>query len=229
MTDLATIALNLAAAVLAGAVVGWERSYFGRAAGLRTHVLVALASATAMVLATHPTHVSQWFAPNTVQMDPGRIVQGIMTGVGFLGAGVIVKDGVSIYGMTNAASVWMSAALGVTLGMGYFGAGALATVLTLAVLTGLRWIEVFVPRQVYALATFRFDHAACPTQDELKAWLKERGVRMNYFSYRKLNNGSRRELSGAIQANRERDFMALETDLNGWPGLVEYDFSRNNK
>ena len=142
------------------------RSYFGRAAGLRTHVLVSLASATVMVVATHPASVARAFPPDTLRMDPGRIIQGLMTGVGFLGAGVIVKEGVSIYGLTNAASVWMSAALGIVLGLGYFGAGAMATAATLAVLVGLRWVELSVPRQVYALATFRFDHEACPTQAE---------------------------------------------------------------
>ena len=229
MGDLSAIAVNLGAAVLAGVVVGWERSYFGRAAGLRTHVLVSLASATVMVVATHPASVARAFPPDTLRMDPGRIIQGLMTGVGFLGAGVIVKEGVSIYGLTNAASVWMSAALGIVLGLGYFGAGAMATAATLAVLVGLRWVELSVPRQVYALATFRFDHEACPTQAELKAWLGERGLRMNHFSYRKLQDGRRRELSGTVQARREADFMSLETELNGWPGLVEYDLSRNNK
>ena len=229
MPDLVAIALDLGAAALAGAAVGWERSFFGRAAGLRTHVLVALACATVMVLATHPAHVIQAFPHDTLRMDPGRIIQGLMTGVGFLGAGVIVKEGVSIYGLTNAASVWMSAALGIVLGLGYFSAGALATVATLAVLVGLRWVELTLPRQVYALTTLRFDHEACPSQEELKAWLQARGLRMNHFSYRKLDGGSRRELSGTVQARHETDFMELEGELNRWSGLVEYDFSRNNK
>ena len=132
-------------------------------------------------------------------MDPGRIIQGLMTGIGFLGAGVIVKEGVSIYGLTNAASVWMSAALGIVLGLGYFSAGGLATLATLAVLVGLRWLELSLPRQVYALATLRFDHETCPSQEELKAWLRERGLRMDHFSYRKLDEGRHRELSGTVQ------------------------------
>src|SRR3954471_702682 len=90
-----TIVMHLLVALVAGALIGFERSYQGRPAGFRTHTLVSMASAVLMILTVYQ---SAWFnAPNdVVRIDPTRMAQGIMTGIGFLGAGVIVKEGASV-------------------------------------------------------------------------------------------------------------------------------------
>ena len=95
--------LRLVAALGAGACIGYERSFHGRPAGLRTHVLVCLASSLLMLVTVYE---DEWVRGSSeVRLDPTRMAQGIMTGIGFLGAGVIVKEGLNVRGLTTAASI----------------------------------------------------------------------------------------------------------------------------
>src|SRR5574340_1694072 len=127
------IDLHLGSAWLAGSLIGLERSFHGRPAGFRTHALVCLASALLMVVTVYQ---NQWMTAvplEAIRTDPTRMAQGIMTGIGFLGAGVIFKDGITVRGLTTAASIWTTAAIGILLGAGLYFPGALATALTLGV------------------------------------------------------------------------------------------------
>src|SRR3984893_7735792 len=97
--DELVIVVRLGAALLIGAMIGLERSYHGRPAGFRTHSLVCLASSLLMLVTVYE---GQWFTPQSMQrvvVDPTRMAQGIMTGIGFLGAGVIMKEGLSVRGL----------------------------------------------------------------------------------------------------------------------------------
>lgn len=112
------IFLNLLGALLLGLTVGYERAYHGRAAGMRTYGLVCMASCALTVVSGYPNF---WFGGNhalvaATMIDPTRIIQGIVTGIGFLGAGIIMKDGMNISGLTTAASIWASSAIGVLVG-----------------------------------------------------------------------------------------------------------------
>src|SRR5271165_714558 len=111
----AFIGVNLAGALLLGMLVGYERSYQGRAAGMRTYGLVCMAS-TALTIFVGFAPLWYGGSPSQAAGDPTRVVQGVVTGIGFLCAGVIVKDGMSIRGLTTAASIWTVAATGVLLG-----------------------------------------------------------------------------------------------------------------
>src|SRR6201996_5286822 len=150
------IAGNLACAWLAGGVIGLERSYHGRAAGFRTHCIVAIAAAAAIMAALIPALQPELFHGSASVDNAGRVAQGIMTGIGFLGAGVIFKAGVNIQGLTTAASVWATAAIGILFGIGAYVPGALATGAVLASLIVLRWVEQWMPANVYVWSTFRF-------------------------------------------------------------------------
>src|SRR5205085_1783509 len=108
------------AAIVAGGVIGLERAYRGRAAGMRTNALVAFAAALLVGLSEH---AGPWAIAGA---DPTRVIQGIVTGIGFLGAGVIVKEGFSVRGLTTAASVWVVAAIGIVFGAGLYIAGTAA-------------------------------------------------------------------------------------------------------
>ena len=115
------ILLNLLGALALGLLVGYERSYHGRAAGMRTYGLVCMASAALTVIGGYPGH---WFGGHVSQYltnsDPTRIVQGIVTGIGFLGAGVIMREGFNISGLTTAASIWTSSVIGILVGVGFY-------------------------------------------------------------------------------------------------------------
>src|ERR1051325_5868244 len=128
-----TIVSHLLVALVAGALIGYERSFQGRPAGFRTHALVGMASSLLMLLTVFQ---SSWVLASTdvVRIDPTRMAQGIMTGIGFLGAGVIVKEGASVRGLTTAASIWITAAIGILAGVGFYFPVVIATALPLGTL-----------------------------------------------------------------------------------------------
>src|SRR5262245_56905049 len=150
------ISFRLVAALLAGGLIGLERSYRGRAAGFRTHALVCIASSLLMLVTVYESHWFSSVAGARVTIDPTRMAQGIMTGIGFLGAGVIVKEGLSVRGLTTAASIWVTAAIGILTAIGFYFAAGLGTVLTLGTLSLFRWIEGKIPTEHYANFTVCF-------------------------------------------------------------------------
>jgi putative Mg2+ transporter-C (MgtC) family protein len=171
------IMVRLVVALSFGALIGIERSYHGRPAGFRTHALVCLAS-TALMLVT--VYESQWFRPDTASavrgaIDPTRMAQGIMTGIGFLGAGVIMKDGLSVRGLTTAASIWITAGIGILVGIGFFVPAGLTTGLTFGALGGFRWIERRMKTESYAHFSIRFAPEHMLSQAEVLDFVKSQG------------------------------------------------------
>ncbi len=108
--------LRLAAAVILGAAIGYEREITGRPAGLRTHLIIALASATFMLVSTQFVFFQHYTKGNPIAVDTSRIAASVVTGVGFLGAGAILRTGIGVQGLTTAASLWLVAALGIAAG-----------------------------------------------------------------------------------------------------------------
>src|SRR6188768_3936603 len=141
---------RLTGALVIGAMIGFERSFHGRPAGFRTHALVCLASALLMLVTVYQLHWMTEVPIDTIRADPTRMAQGIMTGIGFLGAGVIFKEGLTIRGLTTAASVWVTAAIGILIGIGFWLPALIGTAATLAVLSVFRLLEERMPQEVYA-------------------------------------------------------------------------------
>lgn len=126
--------LRLLAAMLLGGLVGMERQSRGREAGLRTNILVCLGSAAVIVAFQKLSSGLSVDADSIIRMDPARAAAGVITGIGFLGAGTIVKSHDFVRGLTTAASIWAVAAIGVTVGLGEY---VIATAVTLLVLVAL--------------------------------------------------------------------------------------------
>ncbi|HWZ71342.1 MAG TPA: MgtC/SapB family protein, partial [Casimicrobiaceae bacterium] len=166
-------------ALLAGALVGLERSYRGRAAGLRTYALVCLGSALLVVLAEELSR-----GPAGGVGDSTRVIQGIVTGIGFLGAGVIVKEGFSVRGLTTAASIWVISAVGVVIGGGFYVLGAIATALTLALLSILRTVEDRLPSQTYVHCHLSFHRDQLRDEVWLRKLVAGHGFSITDLSYR---------------------------------------------
>ncbi|MCK4586413.1 MAG: MgtC/SapB family protein, partial [Gammaproteobacteria bacterium] len=137
--DYNLMALRLGLALLAGGIIGLERAMHGREAGFRTHALVCVSSSLLMVLMVYQWELVPKEFLDTVRADPSRMAQGIMTGIGFLGAGVIIKEGLTVRGLTTAASIWMTASIGIVIGMGLFFPAFLATIITVLTLSVFRW------------------------------------------------------------------------------------------
>jgi len=129
------IVIRLCLAFLGGGIIGFERSYRRQVAGLRTHILIAIGAASLMLLSIW---IPQTFSERG---DPGRIAAQVVSGIGFLGAGAIIRLGSNIRGLTTAASLWLTAAIGLTIGAGMFVAALTAEVLALITLFVLHIVE----------------------------------------------------------------------------------------
>ena len=153
--DIYTILVRLSLALLMGAVIGFERSYHGRPAGLRTHALVSTSTCLLMLLTAFQWQLLEGAPIETIRTDPTRMAQGIMTGIGFLGAGVIIRENLTVRGLTTATSIWMTASIGLVIGLGFFSAGAVATLMTVTILTLFGWFEKILPTNTFSQLTVR--------------------------------------------------------------------------
>src|SRR5690242_6729366 len=140
------ILLNLAGALLLGLAVGYERSYHGRAAGMRTYGIVCMASAALTIVGGYPGF---WYGGHggalVAAVDPTRIIQGVVTGIGFLGAGVIMREGFNISGLTTAASIWASSVIGILVGVGFYLAAMGLAFMAAMIMIYLSRIEAVLP------------------------------------------------------------------------------------
>lgn len=149
-------ALRLGAALIIGSILGLNRELQGKPAGLRTHALVSLGAAVATIIVLRSPNGSLAADQNAMS----RVVQGILTGVGFLGAGVIMRDpGGHVTGLTTAATVWMCAVLGIVCGLGYWGILGITVILTTLVLLLGRPLECLAERIFHRHISSPPDHS----------------------------------------------------------------------
>ncbi|MCL2645774.1 MAG: MgtC/SapB family protein [Phycisphaerales bacterium] len=177
------MAWRLGAAAAAGVLIGLNRGERGKAAGLRTTLLVILAAALAMILGNLliPTHGKA--ADSFVQLDMMRLPLGILTGIGFIGAGTILKKSDLIIGVTTAATIWYVSVLGLCFGAGQFALGAAGTILALIVLAGLAWIEPILKQEQRAILEIVIESGdrSLPipsSEGELRALIQSSGRRI---------------------------------------------------
>ncbi len=182
--DDSIIALHLVGALIAGGVIGLERTFHGHPAGFRTHTLVCLASSLLMLVTLFEWKWLPGASLESMRTDPTRMAQGIMTGIGFLGAGVIFKEGLSVRGLTTAASIWITAAIGILLGVGFYFPAVLATLLTLGILSLFRLLEIRLPRQSYAQYHVSFDRNNVMAENQVRKLLDDHGFEIENMSYR---------------------------------------------
>lgn len=148
------IFVKLLLAALGGGIIGLEREKHGRPAGLRTHLLVAIGACLMMIISeSFPLKYAAANADSALRIDPARTAAQIISGIGFLGAGVILKEGISIRGLTTAASLWMVAGLGMACGMGLFLPAAMGTAIALASLVFLKNLEEVIAKDRYLFLT----------------------------------------------------------------------------
>lgn len=225
-TDFFKILVHLLAAVFAGGIIGLERSYHGRPAGFRTHTLVCLASSLLMLVTMYQW---QWLPPGTametVRTDPTRMAQGIMTGIGFLGAGVIFREGLSVRGLTTSASIWMTAAIGILIGIGFYVPAVLATILTLGTLSVFRWFERRLPSHYYAHQTISFDRDNVMTESDLKAFMANDGFDVVNISYRTTEEARAFEYKMVICTTNQKNLSQLAVSLRQLDSVRDFSIS----
>jgi len=217
-----TILLHLCLAVLAGGLIGLERTYHGRPAGFRTHALVCTASSLLMQLALYQWDLLAGVPIDTVRVDPTRMAQGIMTGIGFLGAGVILKEGLTVRGLTTAASIWITAAIGILIGAGFYFPATIGTLLTLGTLSVFRWIESVMPALYYSrLVVLCRGHKALP-EEELRALISNLGFTIANLNYAQRDRGRTLEYAMTIRTQRKDGTRRLAEALSRHKKVVEY-------
>lgn len=144
------VLVKIILAALAGGVIGLERETHGRPAGLRTHLLVAVGACLMMVISeAFSLKYGGTDGTGPLRIDPSRVAAQIVAGIGFLGAGVILKEGLSIRGLTTAASLWLAAGLGMAFGIGLFGPAIFSTAIGLASLIFLKRLEPVLNKTRY--------------------------------------------------------------------------------
>lgn len=166
---------NLVGALILGLMVGYERTYHGRAAGMRTYGLVSMASAALTVISGYSQY---WFGASAHMATIGdltRVIQGIVTGIGFLCAGVIMKEGFSISGLTTAASLWATSAIGILVGVGFYGAAMSLALLCTISMVWMSKLEAWLPSRQAVAMTLRFDAGYMPVESALRSMASERG------------------------------------------------------
>ncbi|PWC33948.1 MgtC/SapB family protein [Azospirillum sp. TSO35-2] len=225
------ILLHLLGALAVGLLLGYERSYHGRAAGMRTYGLVCLASAALTVVNAYP---GMWYGglggqsgagAGAAAGDPTRVIQGIVTGIGFLGAGVIMREGLSIRGLSTAASIWATAAIGVTIGLGFYAVAIAAALLSIMVMSLLRPLERLLPHQSVMHLTLVFSRDKAPPPEALRAAAKQHGFEVIDWSFHLTNGSGQFECQLVLQSPGDPDPMALVGALAGADAVVEFRLS----
>lgn len=231
--SLGEITVRMALAVLAGGIIGYEREKKGREAGFRTHILVAVGACILALIQVHTTIQTLEMAklteqaPQVLSADNTRLIAQIVSGIGFLGAGTILVSHGNIRGLTTAASIWTSAALGIALGMGYYriaGAGLIVTMITLLFIKRVfRFPNMKILRVEYVDAP-AYEKAICAYFAENRIRIMKAvdsvataGASILYHHEYKIDIRGKKLPEDKIVKDLERigDFLMLElTDLN---------------
>jgi putative Mg2+ transporter-C (MgtC) family protein len=211
-----------AGALAIGAMIGFERSFHGRPAGFRTHSLVCIASAVLMIVTVYQSRWMTLMEHDAIRTDPTRMAQGIMTGIGFLGAGVIFKEGLTVRGLTTAASIWVTAAIGILVGIGFWLAAVVGAIATLIVLSVFRVIEARLPSEFYAHHMLRFARDRVIGEAELRSLIGEHGFSVANVSSRLLEGGHIFEYRMTIKSRDRSAAEALSRHLRGRPEVLEF-------
>ncbi len=217
-----TPVVRLVLAVVAGALIGLERTYNGRPAGFRTHALVATASSLLMLFTVFQFNLLAGAPVEALKADPTRMAQGIMTGIGFLGAGVIVREGLNVRGLTTAASIWMTAAIGIMIGVGFYVAAGIALALALGTLSIFRRLEALVPTLYFARLTVRLATENYMSEGEVRKLILPFSVGIANVSY-EMEEGRRGFQYGmTIRARNPDNFRKLAEGLRAVERVGEF-------
>ncbi len=221
---------HLIGAGLLGLGLGYERASHGRAAGMRTCALVCMASTAVIVLLGLP---HQWFGGSAATvvpalMDPTRVIQRVVTGIGLLCAGVFMREGMNISGLTTAASIWSASAIGILLGMGFYFAAIALTLLCASLRMWGTRLEAALPSHPAIAVQIQGQPGRCFQQDELVAFAAALGYDFAPGSVAIECVGDRQEWRFVCTARRNDRGHALSrfasrmSNLPDLPGMASY-------
>jgi putative Mg2+ transporter-C (MgtC) family protein len=220
------IALRLALTVVAGTLIGLNRSEHGHSAGLRTTLLVCLAAAVSMIQVNLLLAIAGKSPGSFAVLDLMRLPLGILSGMGFIGAGAIVRKGSLVRGLTTAATLWFVTVLGLCFGGGQIALGLAVLALGILVLEGLKRLESHWKQDRHATLRLMVD-ADGPTEDELTAVLKTSGYEIRSWAVTFVDQGRQRELSAEVGLRarlQETRSPAFLQSLVQRPGVLQLEW-----
>jgi putative Mg2+ transporter-C (MgtC) family protein len=205
--------LRLMLAAVAGGLVGIEREVRGRQAGFRTNLLVAVGSALVMIVSISFVE-RRWFHGGeiNVNVDPARIAYGVMTGIGFLCAGTIIKHEASVRGLTTAAAIWCVAAIGMAAGFGMYTVTALATAVVVGALWILDYVEDAIPKTHHRVLVIRRAWGPGCVVETIKK-LKDAGLKVNGASFERTDDLASVDITIRTAFKNRQVYYALERQL----------------
>lgn len=223
---------NLLGALLLGLLVGYERAYHGRAAGMRTYGLVCMASAALTVIGGYS---SAWFGGNFLlgtATDTSRVIQGIVTGIGFLCAGVIMREGFNISGLTTAASLWSASVIGILVGVGFYAAAIALAALSAFSMMWISRLETWLPSRQAVAITLRFRPGFLPSEPALRQMAEARGYDIASGTIAiELDDGVLQWSFVAVARNRQRmmPISELSHEMTRFDGVTGFqlNYARN--
>ena len=203
------VLLKLGVALLIGTVIGAEREYKNKAAGLRTLVLICLGSTLFTMLSS----------TLGAESETGRIAANIVTGIGFLGAGAIMREGLTVTGLTTASTIWVTAALGMAVGAGEYFLSAVATVIVFVVLTLFGFIQPMIERYKRAIEL----HITYANQDERELEKEMERLNLRYVKVKTIKKDGDLVLQYEVSGGRDNVDMFLKT-LNRNPAIKSLEY-----
>lgn len=227
------VMLHLLGAFILGLLVGYERTYHGRAAGMRTFGLVCMATAAVTVIGGY-AHF--WYGGNTTTVfssaDLSRVVQGVLTGIGFLCAGVIMKEGFNISGLTTAASIWTVSVIGILVGVGLFMAAMSLALLCAICMVLVSKLEAKLPLRHAVAVTLSFGDGVEPSEVDLRSVAMNHGYVVASSSITiALENGTRNWnfIAVALSRNATGPLSEFAAALGKIPGVCGFQlgYARN--
>lgn len=225
------IAIRLGLTLAAGALFGWNRKEHARPAGLRTTMLVCLAASVSMIQVNLLLPLADRSPSSFIMMDLMRLPLGILSGMGFIGAGAILRRNDLVHGVTTAATLWFVTVIGLCLGGGQLRLGSAATVLGFLVLDGLKRVERTLPQERNATLslTTLLEGSDGLSEDEIRRTLEEAGLRLAWSAVAVDRSENRRRLTCAIRwrsrARDEEHPPALVDRLGADPRVLQIRWS----
>jgi len=213
------IILRLGIAAVLGAVVGYERERHNQPAGLRTHMILVVGSALAMTLSIN---LAMQFRPDVPNGDPARLAAQVLSGIGFLGAGAILRLGTNVRGLTTATSLWSMAVVGLSVGAGYYLVALAATALLILALSVLDVVEKHL---IHSTIIFPVQVVAGDEVDmlpTLRGILKEQNMKVQSFSIQKDLAQDVSVLDLVVQAKENSRLESLVEKIHQLPGVRSY-------
>jgi putative Mg2+ transporter-C (MgtC) family protein len=211
------LVIRIVVGTVLGGVIGYERDIHGRPAGLRTHAVVALASATFMVVSTHFVYFQHYGDKDLVEVDPSRIAASVVSGIGFLAGGAILRNGVNVQGLTTAAGLWLVSAIGLCAGGGMYVESIAATIIGIIALSIMRRFEDKDDRVRRRLSLVV---EGAITAEQLVERLGAHDVLATLEGWTKDNTGATRQLTLSVRLARTGGEQALTAVLEAEPGIT---------